>query len=594
MKGIEKLQVDTNAYVGEISILADIPQVHVILSSDTFFLDNGFENMRRGRELFRTQKDPRKSVAFLSKREQLIDGLSVADNIFLRYSGSLFISRKSRLEYCEALYREIGYELPTGADVRTLTLSQRRFVEFYQLLFQEPEIAVINEVTANLSYKELFYLDRILERLIRGGTLVIFLTTRCEEALRIGDVFHIYINGEERSLLLREQMQQDPRELYRRFLGLEGGVLLSENASEEQWLHFLTESMHIENHVLRVNSVLEGYCSRIRGVLRGSYCRLYYGKDGSLPYHVASGDAEEICSPLTPRAFRLFQEYPFLIINERDAEYASLFGPGKRPVGILMSSLNHGEEHLAIEVGTEQIIRELPADQYDFLQRTTIEIAVFIENSRLRNELLILQESNHRIKNNIQMFLSYVNIQRQSIQNRITNEEDLRVVNDSFREMENRMLAYYRLQNALSEGEFMRKKEGLPDLIQEVYQLYEEAFLLETEIEDIPFSRQQLMALGIIFNELMNNTAKHNEGRTELPEAGDRLRVWIRVGLEENTICARYRDNGIMDPDAMQSGSGVGLRLIRNAVANDLKGTCEIGGEKSFSIRITMPYENRV
>ena len=60
MKGIEKLQVDTNAYVGEISILADIPQVHVILSSDTFFLDNGFENMRRGRELFRTQKDPRK------------------------------------------------------------------------------------------------------------------------------------------------------------------------------------------------------------------------------------------------------------------------------------------------------------------------------------------------------------------------------------------------------------------------------------------------------------------------------------------------------------------------------------------------------
>ena len=42
MTGIQGLRVDGSTYSGEVNIISDYPQIHLILSADTQFLDRAF------------------------------------------------------------------------------------------------------------------------------------------------------------------------------------------------------------------------------------------------------------------------------------------------------------------------------------------------------------------------------------------------------------------------------------------------------------------------------------------------------------------------------------------------------------------------
>lgn len=594
MSGIRGLRVDVRNYSGEINITSEKPQAHLILSSDTLFLDRAYSTLEQDDRYFTFSEGEEKRskterICFLRKQENLVDGLTVAENLFLSCNREIFISYKKMIRTCERIFEEIGYYLPPNAQVSELTSNQRRFVEFYRIYLRCPAVLVANEVTVNLSYKEIVYFSRIVESLKSKGTSIFFFTTRCEEALRIGDVFHIYVDGERKHVFSKLEVQNNPEMLFLSVMNITSPGT-DDMLNERQWLKAINESMQIENQITRINMVLSAYCNRIRKLMEGQFCRLY----------LYQSEEEEFTCAATSEELRMGFGYlreselrkivegePLFIATERDCDYAELFETEDYPRGTVCYSMNAGDgNRLLIQVGMNALPKYIKSSKMDMLQHIAIELLIFIENSRLHRQTAILQESNHRIKNNMQMILSYLMLQHQSLQKEVDSEEDRERVNQAFQDLTNRIMVVYNVHNLLSAWGKQRKTAGFEELLHEIRKIYENYLDVALQVEEVAIPQKIMLSLGIILNEMMNNTVKHNLYLRR------KLHADIQMARQGDQMCLSYRDDGAGDRDANgRTSSGIGMWLIKTVVQNDLKGEIHVDSAGGYAVKIRFPIE---
>ncbi|WP_395058835.1 histidine kinase dimerization/phosphoacceptor domain -containing protein, partial [Flavobacterium sp.] len=140
-----------------------------------------------------------------------------------------------------------------------------------------------------------------------------------------------------------------------------------------------------------------------------------------------------------------------------------------------------------------------------------------LTNIKLENEKLLTQKSlveketllkeiHHRVKNNMQLVMSLLNIQAQEANNNIS---DFVAVSQS------RILSMslihenlYQTDN-LSQVDFKKYVENLTNSILNAYSNVNTTITLKLEIEPVYFDIQKAIPLGLIINELVNNAYKH-------------------------------------------------------------------------------------
>jgi ribose transport system ATP-binding protein len=129
----------------------------------------------------------------------LVPRLSVAENLFLGrervYSnyGLLNQTRKRRL--AEAAIALVGIDIPVSAEVATLNVEQRKFVELARALSFDPSILIIDEMTSCLSEQGRQALFDILRELRKRGKLIIYITHYLEEVFEISDRITVLKDG---------------------------------------------------------------------------------------------------------------------------------------------------------------------------------------------------------------------------------------------------------------------------------------------------------------------------------------------------------------------------------------------------------------
>lgn len=588
MIGIRGLRVDVSTYSGEVNILSDYPQVHLILSADTQFLDRAFIALTQNPDYFVFGEAPHKNakIGFLRKQDGLVDGLTVAENIFLPNKHGFFLSKRGMSKTCARIFEEIGYYLPPNAQVSDLTASQRRFVEFYQIYLRKPDILVVNEATANLSYKEIIYFSRIIEKLKQQGTSIYFFTTRCEDALRIGDIFHIYVDGEQRCSLTKQEAQSNPEKLFLSVMNI--AAKSNEDDNERQWLQTISDSLQIDDQLVRVNMVLSAYCTRICKILDGQFCRLYiYQQRADEITCVSSNENVRLGFGhlKEPELRGIIKGTPLFFATDRNHGYAELFEDADYPRGIMCYSMNTtAGNRLMIQTGMSAPPKYIDSDRMDQIQRIAIELLIFMENSQLHRQAAILQESTHRIKNNMQMILSYLMLQQQSLLNSITNEEDRRQIEQAFSDLTNRIMAVHNVHNLLSALGTQSATANFQELLEETKKIYDGHLDVALQSDGIDIPQKLLLPLCIILNELMNNTVKHNG------QLGRRLHAQIRIAQQDDTAQLSYKDDGVgCGKDISKQSPGIGVRLITMLVKNDLKGEISITANEGYAVEITFP-----
>jgi two-component sensor histidine kinase len=203
----------------------------------------------------------------------------------------------------------------------------------------------------------------------------------------------------------------------------------------------------------------------------------------------------------------------------------------------------------------------------------------------LKEKELLLKEIHHRVKNNLQVISSLLNLQSRHI----TDPQTLEIYRESRNRVKSMALIHEKLYRSadLVQIDF---KEYIKALINDLFRSYKirgAAIQLHVEINDIFLNVGQATPCGLIINELVSNALKHafpNE------QAGS---ILIEFFAEGENMVINVTDNGVgMSPaiDLTRTES-LGLRLVMTLV-RQIGGAINLHRQNGTKFSITFPQKN--
>ena len=189
----------------------------------------------------------------------------------------------------------------------------------------------------------------------------------------------------------------------------------------------------------------------------------------------------------------------------------------------------------------------------------------------LKEKEVLLKEIHHRVKNNLQVVASLLNLQSEDI----SNPEDKALFMDSINRINSMAMIHERLY---SSSDFSRIDMNLyfSDLvysIQNTFSTSGNSAKINIDVENVQLSINQAVPIGLICNEIFTNSYKYAFDGVDNPE------ISITMKMEEdNILCMRIEDNGVgFKPDSNKSNQkGTLGSVLISALTEQLKGSYTI------------------
>ncbi len=156
-------------------------------------------------------------------------------------------------------------------------------------------------------------------------------------------------------------------------------------------------------------------------------------------------------------------------------------------------------------------------------------------NTSLQQQMLLLSEVHHRVKNNLQLVMSILALKASKTSN-------IDIKNQLF-EVEKKINTIALIHQQLYQEENFEKINAKEYFVQLVHyfqtlQNEEQFFLIDIQIEDLLINIDTILPLGIITTELITNSLKY--GRI----ADTKLSLYLSIIQKENHYLLTYKDNG--------------------------------------------------
>ena len=137
-------------------------------------------------------------VATIYQELDLVDGLTVAENIYLGHelsNGGLLRAGDARDRARELLERLGHPEIRAGQEVGGLSPAGKQVVSMARALSRDARLIVMDEPSAVLDQEEVENLFRVIRDLTAEGVAVVYISHRLEEIRRIGDRVTVLKDG---------------------------------------------------------------------------------------------------------------------------------------------------------------------------------------------------------------------------------------------------------------------------------------------------------------------------------------------------------------------------------------------------------------
>jgi PAS domain S-box-containing protein len=252
-------------------------------------------------------------------------------------------------------------------------------------------------------------------------------------------------------------------------------------------------------------------------------------------------------------------------------EYTIITRSGRNIEGLLTTKLiSYGGESAILGIITDITKRKEAEDQI---------------RASLNEKEVLLKEIHHRVKNNLQIISSMLNLQAIQIM-----DDDLKAV---FKESMGRVQSMAIVHEKMYHSKDLSKigfAEYINDLTRELFSSYgvdPSQIISRVNIEDIKLGVDIAIPCGLIVNELISNSLKHAFPNGEKGE----ISIDLNRDPDDNfklMVC----DNGKGFPENVDftEMESLGLRLV-NTLVEQLKGTIEMERSEGtrFKIEFTMP-----
>ncbi|GAA1164186.1 sugar ABC transporter ATP-binding protein [Nesterenkonia sandarakina] len=140
----------------------------------------------------------RLGIATMYQELDVVDGLSVAENVFLGHELSTggVLRRSTSLEHTRDLLRRLGHpEIPAQREVGRLSAAGKQIVSMARALSHDAQLIIMDEPSAVLDPEEVENLFRVVHTLRDQGVAVVYISHRLEEIRRIGDRITVLKDG---------------------------------------------------------------------------------------------------------------------------------------------------------------------------------------------------------------------------------------------------------------------------------------------------------------------------------------------------------------------------------------------------------------
>ncbi|GIH67695.1 sugar ABC transporter ATP-binding protein [Microbispora siamensis] len=140
----------------------------------------------------------RLGISTIYQELDLVDGLSVAENVFLGHEPARlgFVSRGEANRITRELLAGLGHgEIRPTTEVGRLSPAAKQVVSMARALSYDTRLIVMDEPSAALAHDEVTNLFRIIRELTAQGVAVIYISHRLEEIREIGDRVTVLKDG---------------------------------------------------------------------------------------------------------------------------------------------------------------------------------------------------------------------------------------------------------------------------------------------------------------------------------------------------------------------------------------------------------------
>ncbi len=147
-----------------------------------------------------------RGIAMIHQELNLVDELSIADNIFLgrEKTRAGLIRRRDSHRAAAELMASIDYPLDPAMLVRDLSIAQKQMVEIAKAISCEASVLIMDEPTAVLTRREVESLFALIGRLKRQGVTVVYISHILPEVLAVCDRITVMRDGRVARILDEE------------------------------------------------------------------------------------------------------------------------------------------------------------------------------------------------------------------------------------------------------------------------------------------------------------------------------------------------------------------------------------------------------
>lgn len=212
-----------------------------------------------------------------------------------------------------------------------------------------------------------------------------------------------------------------------------------------------------------------------------------------------------------------------------------------------------------------------------------------IKDSLMEKEVL-LREIHHRVKNNLQIISSLLNLQTRCVE----GEETVNVLKES----QNRVKTMAMVHEKLYQSENLKDidfKEYMEGLVHDLFYSYgvKRNINLQLDVDKLKMDIDTAIPCGLIINELVTNSLKY-----AFPDPNSNGIIKIELKQQQDKLKLVISDNGVgltEDVD-IKTTETLGLKMV-TVLVNQLKGILELDKNNGTKFKITfekLKYKSRI
>jgi two-component sensor histidine kinase len=211
-------------------------------------------------------------------------------------------------------------------------------------------------------------------------------------------------------------------------------------------------------------------------------------------------------------------------------------------------------------------------------QKTTIE-------TREREKELLLRELHHRVKNNLQLVSSLLNLQA----HQLADSPAASAVQDGQSRVEAMAIIHRDLymKDDLTKVNMKTYLDKMTDNLVRSFGYGDQDITLIKEIASVDIDPDLAIPLGLIINELITNSLKY-----AFLQISDPILEIVSHREKDDLIYIKIRDNGPGNTTLTGSENGFGMDMV-SALIKQISGSIEITNKEGYIVELRIPFLDR-